>query len=201
MVHNGIGSNYMEVKVETQMGLLSSLYLVVICGLSVGIGLGEVNRLTYHEAFIAQGAREILASGCWWYPTIGGQPWLEKPPVPFWLVAGLGWCVGEVSPLVARIPSALATVGLVLGISSLARRRYGLVVGILTGAIQATTAWTVLRGRLAEADILLACSISWALLAFDHLRTTELLDRQHPVYVRRFICGDGFSLGSWVSCL
>ena len=30
------------------------------------------------------------------------------------------------------------------------------------GAIQATTAWTVFRGRLAEADILLACLITWA---------------------------------------
>ena len=39
--------------------------------------------------------------------------------------------------------------------------------GLLAGAIQATTAWTVIRGRLAEADILLACLITWAILAFD----------------------------------
>src|SRR5262249_44448643 len=31
---------------------------------------------------------------------------------------------------------------------------------------------TVLRGRLAEADILLACLIAWTLLAFDRLRAS-----------------------------
>ena len=29
-------------------------------------------------------------SGDWGYPTIGGLPWLEKPPLPWWLVAVLG---------------------------------------------------------------------------------------------------------------
>ena len=128
-------------------------------------------RLTYHEAFVAQGAREILASGNWWHPSIGGLPWLEKPPLPFWLVAGLGWCMGEISPLTARLPSAIAAAFLVLGVSQIATRRYGATVGILAGAIQVTTAWTVLRGRLAEADILLACLITWTLLAFDRIRS------------------------------
>ena len=43
------------------------------------------------------------------------------------------------------------------------------VLGLLAGAVQATTAWTVIRGRLAEADIILACLITWAILAFDRL--------------------------------
>ena len=51
---------------------------------------GVQARLTYHEAFVAQGAREILNSGNWAYPTIGGLPWLEKPPLPWWLVAACG---------------------------------------------------------------------------------------------------------------
>jgi len=144
--------------------------LGMLSGLAFGLGLGSSMRLTYHEAFVAQGAREILSSGHWWYPTIGGLPWLEKPPLPFWLVAGLGWCAGEVSPSVARLPSAVAAVVLVLGIGLLATRHYGSAVGMLSGAIQTTTAWTVLRGRLAEADILLACLLVWALLAFDRIR-------------------------------
>jgi hypothetical protein len=61
----------------------------------------------------------------------------------------------------------MAATVLVLGVAILATRHYGASIGILAGAIQATTAWTVLRGRLAEADILLACLITWAILAFD----------------------------------
>ena len=152
--------------------------LVVLCGLAFGLGLGSSTRLTYHEAFVAQGAREILSSGHWWHPTIGGLPWLEKPPLPFWLVAGLGWCTGTISPSVARLPSAVAAVILVLGVGLLATRHYGPAIGILSGAIQATTAWTVLRGRLAEADILLACLLVWTLLAFDRLRVPVVPGRE-----------------------
>jgi hypothetical protein len=39
--------------------------------------------------------------------------------------------------------------------------------------VQATTAWTVQRGRLAEADVLLACLITWAIAAFDRMASDE----------------------------
>jgi hypothetical protein len=123
--------------------------------------------LTYHEAFIAQGAREILNSGEWAYPTIGGLPWLEKPPLPWWFTAAIGHCAGGISETVARIPSVLAAMTMVLGIAILATRHYGPAIGLLAGAIQTTTVWTVVRGRLAEADMLLACLITWAIVAFD----------------------------------
>src|SRR5271157_1478492 len=116
------------------LGMLSSL--------AFGLGLGSSMRLTYHEAFVAQGAREILSSGHWWYPTIGGLPWLEKPTLPFWLVAGLGWCGSEVNPFIARLPSAVAGMVMVMGVGLLASHHYGSAVGLVTGAIQATTAWT-----------------------------------------------------------
>jgi hypothetical protein len=152
--------------------------LVVLSSLAVGLSLGSSTRLTYHEAFVAQGARELLASGHWWYPTIGGLPWLEKPPLPFWLAASLGWCAGGVTPTVARLPSAVAAMILVLGVGLLTARRYGSGIAILAGAIQATTVWTVIRGRLAEADILLACLIVWTLLAFDRMRVAVVPGRE-----------------------
>jgi len=148
--------------------------LAVVSSLVFGLGLGSSRRLTYHEAFVAEGAREILSSGHWWHPTVGGLPWLENPPLPFWLVAGLGWCTGEVSPLIARLPSAVAACVMVLGVALLASRHYGSTVGMLAGAIQATTGWTVLRGHLAEADILLACLLVWTLLAFDRIRVPRV---------------------------
>ncbi len=143
--------------------------LAFLAALALLPGLGSSSRLTYHEAFVAQGAREILDSGNWAYPAIGGLPWLEKPPLPWWLVAGLGRLAGGVNETVARLPSALAAIGMVWGVAVLAARHYGPGIGLLAGAIQATTAWTVMRGRLAEADILLACLITWAIVAFDRV--------------------------------
>ena len=150
-----------------RLGGLVLVYLAFLSTLVFLPGLGSSSRLTYHEAFVAQGAREMLNSGNWAYPTIGGLPWLEKPPLPWWLVTAFSWCAGEVNETTARLPSALAATGLVLGIAIFTTRHYGLYIGLLAGAVQATTAWTVIRGRLAEADILLACLVTWAIVAFD----------------------------------
>jgi len=116
----------------------------------------------------------MLATGDWSYPTIGGLPWLEKPPLPWWLVTVLGRCTGGVTETVSRFPSALAAGALVVAVAMLATRQYGSRIGLLAGAIQTTTAWTVMRGRLAEADVLLACLITWAMVAFDRLCCTAV---------------------------
>ena len=85
----------------------------------------------------------MLDSGTWAYPTIDGRPWLEKPPLPWWLVAAAGRIAGGVDESVARLPSAIAATLLVLGVAVLAARHYGPGIGLLAGAVQATTAWTV----------------------------------------------------------
>src|SRR5580698_4506476 len=104
---------------RVRLGGLALAYLVFLSALVVLPGLGSSSRLTYHEAFVAQGAREILSSGNWAYPTIGGLPWLEKPPLPWWLVAALGRCTGMVDETVARFPSTLAAMGVIGGIGIL----------------------------------------------------------------------------------
>jgi 4-amino-4-deoxy-L-arabinose transferase-like glycosyltransferase len=131
-----------------RLGGLSVLCLTLLSGLALLPGVGSARRLTYHEAFVAQGAREILDSGNWANPSIGGLPWLEKPPLPWWLVAALGHCVGHVNEAVARLPSAIAATVLVLGVAVVPTRHYGAGIGLLAGAVQVTTFWTVIR----EAD-------------------------------------------------
>ena len=187
-----------------RLGGMRLTCLLVLSALALLPGLGSSGRLTYHEAFVAQGAREILDSGNWGYPTIGGLPWLEKPPLPWWLVAALGRCTGGVNETVARLPSALAAMGLVLGVAMLAARHYGPGIGLLAGAVQATTAWTVMRGRLAEADILLACLITWAIVAFDRIlaRSGPPSPWEVPVIRRSTgVSGAGRSWFSWASRL
>ena len=167
---------------------LSGLRLLCLVLLGVMIllpGLGSSGRLTYHEAFIAQGAREMLSSGNWGYPTIGGIPWLEKPPVPWWFVVLLGHYAGTVNETVARLPSALAAIGLIAGVGMLAARHYGSGIGLLAGAVQATTAWTVIRGRLAEADILLAALMVWAIVTFDRLLSNQVEEQFADVSVQQ----------------
>jgi 4-amino-4-deoxy-L-arabinose transferase-like glycosyltransferase len=126
--------------------------------------------LSYHEALVGQGAREMLASGDWLVPTLGGRPWLEKPPLGHWLAAGIGAVAGGVDATVARAPSAVAAVALALVVAGWAGSRFGARVGLIAGVVQATSAWWVARGRLAVADMLVAALVTGALVAFDGVR-------------------------------
>ena len=79
---------------ETRLGAARAAWIAGLSLLTVGVGLGRAGRLTYHEAFVAQAAREMIARGDVLVPTIGGRPWLEKPPLPIWLVALSGRLAG-----------------------------------------------------------------------------------------------------------
>lgn len=141
------------------MGLWAWLTLAVYCSTLFAFELGSARTLSAHESFIAQISREMLASGDWLVPRIGGKPWLEKPPLPYWIVAALGAVAGEVDELVARLPSAAAGLIGVLILSGMTARWFGPTIGLLAGLIQATTIYTLTYARLAEMDIYL-----WALV-------------------------------------
>ena len=160
------------IDVTRRLGPQARTFLAVaaLAVLSLGLGLGSAGRLTYHEAIAAQAAREMLASGDLLVPTLGGRPWLEKPPMTIWLIALASWFAGEVSEASARFPSAIAAGVLAMAVAWFASRRFGQGIGLLAGLIQATTVWTVTRGRLAEADILLAAIVTATLIALDRLR-------------------------------
>jgi 4-amino-4-deoxy-L-arabinose transferase-like glycosyltransferase len=158
---------------ETRLGAARLATIVGLSSLTLGMGLGGSGRLTYHEAFVAQAARELIARGAVLVPTIDGQPWLEKPPLAFWLVALAGKMAGGVTETVARTPSAIAATLLALGVACFTARRFGRDVGWLAGLVQASTFWFVVRGRLAEADIVLACLVTWTFVAFDRLRMRD----------------------------
>lgn len=149
--------------------------VTMVAALALLPGLGGASRLSYHEAHVAQAAREILAGvgGSPIVPTLDGRPWLEKPPLPAWLAAGAGWLAGRLDEATARLPSSLAALAVCLAVATIAGRRFGPRVGLIAGLVQATTAWTIARGRLAEADIHLAALLAWTLAAFDQLRTVS----------------------------
>lgn len=154
----------------------SGWLLGVLAVLVLGAGLGGARRLSYHEAIVAQGARELLESGPGWgwlVPTIGGRPWLEKPPLSHWLAASASAVLGGVDEASSRLPSALSAFGLAWLVSGMAARKFGPGVGLLAGAVQLTASWSIHRGRLADADMLLALLVAASILAFNRLRSAD----------------------------
>jgi 4-amino-4-deoxy-L-arabinose transferase-like glycosyltransferase len=155
----------------SHLRLSDAVWITGIALLAVAVNLGGAGRLSYHEAIVAQGACEMIARGEFLVPTLGGLPWLEKPPLLHWLVVVSDRVVPLVGPEgAARLPSAAAAIALALGVGAFAAHRFGRRVGRIAGALQATTLWTVIHGRLVESDILLAAIVVATLLAFDRLR-------------------------------
>src|SRR5271167_2770480 len=106
----------------------------------------------------------MLARHDWITPTLGGQPWLEKPPLYYWQ-AMLAYGVFGVSDWAARLPSAVdATLLVVATFLFLKRFRPGFQ---LDGALMtAAAAGVVGFARAASTDMPLSSMFPVALLAW-----------------------------------
>jgi 4-amino-4-deoxy-L-arabinose transferase-like glycosyltransferase len=76
------------------------------------------------EGRYAEIPREMLARGEWVVPYLHGQPYLDKPPLVYWLVMGCYRLLG-VHDWAARLVPALAVHGCVLLTYLLGRRLLG----------------------------------------------------------------------------
>ena len=93
----------------------------------------------------------------WITPVLGGQPWLEKPPLYYWQ-AMLAYAIFGVSDWAARLPAAFDATLLVLAVYFFLRRfRPGFE---LDGAlITASSAGIIGYARAASMDMALAADV------------------------------------------
>jgi len=126
------------------------------------------------EGLYASIAQEMLGRADWIIPHVNGLPYLEKPPLYFWLTALTFWLFGQ-SEWAVRLWSALATLGTVLLTWRIGRRLYGERAGLLAGLILATVAGNALYVRKASTDQLFIFCLTLAMYGF--LRDVERPDR------------------------
>jgi 4-amino-4-deoxy-L-arabinose transferase-like glycosyltransferase len=140
------------------------LLLAGFCAFLFFYGLGRFGLVGADEPRYAQVAREMLERRDWITPVLGGQPWLEKPPLYYWQ-AMLAYSLYGVSDATARVPSAFDATLLVLAVYIFLRRfRPGVE---LDGAlITASCAGVVGFARAAGTDMPLASTFSIAMLAW-----------------------------------
>ncbi len=101
----------------------------------------------------AEVAREMQISGDYFHPTINGQLYYDKPVGSYWLILIAAKCTGGIDEFAARLPAALAGILGVVVIMSLGRRLHDARVGVLAGAILATSFGFAFYSRRATADI------------------------------------------------
>jgi 4-amino-4-deoxy-L-arabinose transferase-like glycosyltransferase len=101
----------------------------------------------------AEISREMIRTGNYFWPTINGHLYYDKPLGSYWLVLAATWITGGLSETAARLPCAIAgllAVGLLI---LLARRLYDLRTGVIAGFILATSFSFVFFSRHASADV------------------------------------------------
>src|SRR5438105_1645346 len=86
-------------------------------------------RMSFHllepdEGRYAEIPREMLARGDWIVPHLDGQPYLDKPPLLYWLVM-VSYSLFGVSEAAARLVPALAVHGTILAAYFIGRRTVG----------------------------------------------------------------------------
>jgi 4-amino-4-deoxy-L-arabinose transferase-like glycosyltransferase len=101
----------------------------------------------------AEISREMIRTGNYFWPTINGHLYYDKPLGSYWLVLASSWVTGGLNEAAARLPCAIAgllAVGLLI---LLARRLYDLRIGVMAGFILATSFSLVFFSRHASADV------------------------------------------------
>jgi len=126
------------------------------------------------EGLYAEIAQQMLSRGDWVIPHMNGLPYLEKPPLYFWLTALTFQLFGP-SEWATRLWSALAALGTVLLTWRIGRRLYGPRAGLLAGLVVATVVGNALYVRKASTDQLFVFCLTLALYGF--LRDAERPDR------------------------
>src|ERR1700732_4735689 len=139
---------------------LAVLFLAVYVGSMFSPGLLDDADSTHAEA-----AREMVVSGDYVTLHINGVRYLEKAPLPYWLVA-FSYKIFGVNEFSTRLPMALSI--LMLGLLAFwwGRRAFGKRTGIYAALFVYTCAGIFLFTRILIPEVLLSLLIAGALYFF-----------------------------------
>ncbi len=127
------------------------LWLVGLALLLMGAGFGLRDPWPADEPRFALVAQDMLRSGDWMIPRVGGDPYADKPPVHFWLLA-VAMAVTGSTRLGFLLPSLLAGVGTVVLVYDLVRRIRGREAAFAGALVLLVTVQFVWQFRQAQID-------------------------------------------------
>ena len=116
----------------------------------------------------AEIAREMIVTHNYFWPTINGRVYYDKPLGSYWLVIFSTPFTGGLNEAATRLPCAIAGILAVALLMLLTRRLYDARTAILSGVILATSFSFVFFSRDASADVETIAGELAALLLFNH---------------------------------
>ncbi len=126
-------------------------------------GLDRMGVYSADEPRYASIGREMARSGDLITPRLWGQPWFEKPPLLFWMVAA-GFRAGLSTDLAPRVPVALLSAGFLLAFFWMLRREFGVMPAVYATSILATAGGWMALSEFAATDLPMSAAFGLALL-------------------------------------
>ena len=125
------------------------ILIACVCFILYGFGLGTL-QLKHEEPRRALVAREMILTDTWLVSHLNGEPYLAKPPAFSWQIAFFSIVAGEVTETTARLPSALAVLGIGLMLYGVGYSRASLRTGFIAAMMAMTSVIFLEKGPLAE---------------------------------------------------
>ncbi len=149
---------------------LQSLFVLIALPALLLYPCLDFRLLEPDEGRYAEIPREMLARGDWIVPILQGEPYLDKPPLLYWLVMA-SYSVFGVHDWAARIPTALAVHGCILTIYLFGCRMFGERRSLRGALLLSAMPGLVGIGRLLNLDGLLTLWVTLGLFAgFRHVQ-------------------------------
>jgi 4-amino-4-deoxy-L-arabinose transferase-like glycosyltransferase len=145
-------------------------------------GAGGYDLIDGDEVRYAEAGRQMLVTGNWLLPQYNGEPRYQKPVLFYWLEALSQGLFGS-NAWAARLPAALAGVGLVLLTASLGKALWGKRSGLCSGMALGLTGAMVLASRMVLTDGVLLFFIQGGLTCFCLAQRSES-EREARNYTR-----------------
>ncbi len=125
--------------------------------------LGVPGLMDPDEGRYAEIAREMLVTGDFITPQLNFLPYLEKPPLVYWLTAlCLSW--GGLNEWAARTIPALSAVGGLTAVYWLTARIWDTSSAVISAAVTATSLGYLILGRILTLDMTLTCFMTWGIV-------------------------------------
>jgi 4-amino-4-deoxy-L-arabinose transferase-like glycosyltransferase len=131
----------------------------------VGCAISPPSLMDDVDAAHGQLALNMIASHDWVVPHLNGVPYIEKAPLPYWLIA-VSYLIFGVHDWAARIPFAIGAILLCWTTARYGRWAFDPRAGFYSGLVLATCVGLFLFTRILIPDVLLTlcvCVAFWAL--------------------------------------
>jgi len=140
---------------KNRIAICIDLFILIFALAFMTFGIGDYGLYEPHESHFAMVAREMLLRGDWITPHLNGAPYLNKPPLLYWLIAIATHTFGN-TEFAARLPLAIAGwLGIVI-VWQWSRQLWGIAAGrIALLMLSVSLGWFIFTHQILI-DVLLA---------------------------------------------